>query len=146
MEQFRTGILTVTQPGADVKLELSVLGLMEEEQWCAIALEMSLRGYGSTFEAAFDQLRDAVKAQVTFTLEHGQLDQLIFPAEEHYISKYVEAKCAQARRVLVRYASAATVSGIVAAKTDMDNPFAAARKNFRMPKVANEVPPRFALS
>ena len=111
MEQFRTGVLTVTQPGADVKLELSVLGLMEEGQWCAIALEMSLRGYGSTFDAAFEQLRDAVKAQVTSAVEHGQLDQLIF-----------------------------------AAKTDMDIPFAAAKKSFRMPKVANEAPPRFALS
>ena len=145
MEQFRTGISTVTQPGADVRLELSVLGLMEERQWCAIALEMSLRGYGSTFEAAFEQLRETVKAQVTFTVEHGQLDQSIFPAEDHYINKYVEAKCAQARGVLVRYASA-MASNIVAAKTNMDIPFPAAKKNFRMPKVANEAPPRFTLS
>lgn len=41
-------------------LNLSVLGVREDESWCAIALEMSLRGYGETFDAALESLVDAV--------------------------------------------------------------------------------------
>lgn len=77
-------------------LSLSVLGLEEEGQWCAIALEMSLRGYGLTFESALDELRDAIKAQVTFTIEHGNADQLFFPAEPKYIERYVRTRCFEA--------------------------------------------------
>lgn len=98
-EELRTGVLTIIRPDAQMepKVDLSVLGVREEQQWCAIALEMSLRGYGSTFEDAFANLREAVKAQVTFTLEHGDYDQLFFLAEDKHIEKYLEARLWESR-------------------------------------------------
>ena len=54
--------------GKETALEptINVLGVREDGAWCAIALEMSLRGYGRTFEAALDALRETIEAQVSF--------------------------------------------------------------------------------
>ena len=38
------------------ELSINVLGYREEGQWVALALEMDLRGYGETFEAALREL------------------------------------------------------------------------------------------
>ena len=104
-EELRTGVLTIIRPDAQMepKIELDVLGVREEQQWCAIALEMSLRGYGPTFEDAFANLREAVKAQVTFTLEHGDYDQLFFLAEDKYIENYLEARLWESRNAFWHY-------------------------------------------
>ena len=57
-------------------LTLDVLGVREDDAWCAIALEMSLRGYGETFDDALDALVEAIEAQVTFAVQHDNLDQI----------------------------------------------------------------------
>ncbi len=64
---------------------LNVLGVREDEMWCAVALEMSLRGYGETFEAALENLQEAIIAQVTYAIDHHDtIDHLFIPAEPHY--------------------------------------------------------------
>lgn len=73
---------------ADLEIHLDVLFTKEEGEWCAIALDMSLRGYGATREAALDDLLDAVHAQVTFALEHDTLDNIFIPAEPKYFEQY----------------------------------------------------------
>lgn len=75
-----------------VNVNLNVLGLIEDGQWCAIALEMGLRGYGSTFDDALSELKDAIKAQVEFALMHdsGNVEQLFFPADRQYIDMFIE--------------------------------------------------------
>ena len=72
---------------------LNVLGVREDETWCAIALEMSLRGYGETFEAALADLKETIIAQVTYAIDHHQtLDHIFMPAEPHYFERYTIAK------------------------------------------------------
>ena len=73
-------------------LNLNVLGVREDDAWCAIALEMSLRGYGETFDAATEALADAIEAQATFAVQHNNLDQIFVPAEPHYFQSYADVK------------------------------------------------------
>ena len=72
---------------------LNVLGVREDEMWSAIALEMSLRGYGETFEEALEDLKETIIAQVTYAMDHHQtLDHIFIPAEPHYFERYAIAK------------------------------------------------------
>ncbi len=72
---------------------LNVLGVHEDEMWCAIALEMSLRGYGETFEKALEDLKETIMAQVTYAMDHHQtIDHIFIPAEPHYFERYALAK------------------------------------------------------
>ena len=45
---------------------VSVLGFQEDGEWCALALEMDLRGYGRTFDEALEDLHDAMTMQNQF--------------------------------------------------------------------------------
>lgn len=79
---------------------LNVLGVREDDAWCAIALDMSLRGYGETFEAALQALLEAVEAQVSFAVQHDNLDQIFIPAEPHYFRLYADMKREALKRTL----------------------------------------------
>ena len=81
----RTGLLNLTYDGHNLGV-LKVLGVREEGQWCAIALELSVRGYGTTFVKAFHELGDAVGAHMSFALERNSNP--LFPAESHYFARY----------------------------------------------------------
>lgn len=74
------------------KIRLDVLLTKEEGEWCAIALDMSLRGYGKTRKKATDDLLDAVYAQLTFALEKGTLDTIFIPAEPKYFRLYAQER------------------------------------------------------
>lgn len=71
---------------------IRVLGIHEDGEWCAVALEMSLRGYGSTFEEALNDLHEAVEAQVSFAIQKDTLDNIWMPAEPHYVELYQQAR------------------------------------------------------
>lgn len=60
---------------------LSVLGYREEGEWVALALEVDLRGFGSTFHEAVEDLRDLVRMQVSFAHFKGQSEMVWKPAE-----------------------------------------------------------------
>ena len=81
----------IQRDGDKFQLNISVLGFEEDEHWCAMALEMSLCGYGNTYGAAVKDLKAAMTEQINFTLKHGNLDQLLFPAEDHYFERYAQA-------------------------------------------------------
>ncbi len=71
---------------------INILGIREDDAWCAIALEMSLRGYGVTFDEALDELYLAIEAQISFALQHNSVEQVFIPAEPHYFNLYAEMK------------------------------------------------------
>jgi hypothetical protein len=72
---------------------LSVLGYVEDGEHVALALEMDLRGYGESFEEAFEALKDLVNAQLGFAMyKHGNIESAIFPAEERYFEMYNQAR------------------------------------------------------
>lgn len=83
------------------ELTLNVLGVREDDAWCAIALDMSLRGYGDTFDAALKALLDAVEAQVSFAVEHDNLDQIFIPAEPHYFRLHADMRREAIKRKLL---------------------------------------------
>ena len=63
----------------ELALTINVLGIREDDAWCAITLEMSLRGYGETFDEALDELNRAVEAQISFAVQHDNVDRCSFP-------------------------------------------------------------------
>ena len=77
---------------------VNVVVLFEDDAWCAIVLEMGIRSYGDTVKAAFATLQEAVRAQVTFTMEHGDWNQMFMHADQRYIDLYMEEL---ARRITV---------------------------------------------
>ena len=83
---------------ADLEIHLDVLFTKEEGEWCAIALDMSLRGYGKSREDALDDLLDAVHAQVTFALEHDTLDNIFIPADQKYFERYNQERLEALKR------------------------------------------------
>ena len=66
------------------ELTLSVLGYREEGEWVAVALEMDLRGYGSTFAHAATELAELVTTQIDFARFKGQPELIWKPAEPVY--------------------------------------------------------------
>ncbi len=77
-----------------MQLELTtrVLCIIEEDQWCAIALDMSLRGYGDTIEEATVQLWNAIEAQVSFAIMQDNLNEVFVPDEPHYFELFDNLK------------------------------------------------------
>ena len=74
-------------------VHLRILGIHEEDQWCAIALELSLRGYGKTFKEACDDLKETILVQARYALEHYQsIDHILIPAESHYFDMHANAE------------------------------------------------------
>jgi hypothetical protein len=70
------------------EFSVSVLGYREDDEWCALALEMDIRGYGDTFDAALKELIDLVRAQVRFALFKGQPELMWKPAEPYWVELF----------------------------------------------------------
>ena len=85
---------------SDLNLTINILGVREEDSWCAIALETSLRGYGETFDDALTELVAAIEAQLSFAAQHGTVDQVFIPAEPEYIRLYADRKREAVKRKL----------------------------------------------
>ena len=106
---LRTATITVKRPDSetDAKLELALLGMKENDGgWAALALEMSLWGFGPTFEDACNDLLGAVKTHVKFVLDRGgDDDELFFMAEQSYMLKYLDPCLAESRSAWAVYAS-----------------------------------------
>ena len=59
----------------------------------ALALEMDLRGYGSSFGEALRDLEWQVALQLGFALyKHGAIDMALRPAEAVYLERFAAAK------------------------------------------------------
>lgn len=71
-------------------VHISVLGFEEEDQWVAIALEMDLRGYGTTFEEALAELEELVEMQISFSHFKRDPDLIFHPAEPTYWRLYAQ--------------------------------------------------------
>src|SRR5690606_20452697 len=71
---------------------INVLGYIEDGEWCALALEMDLRGYGSTFEEALEDLSGLVVTQISFAQESGNPDMPFFPADTVFFELFAEAR------------------------------------------------------
>ena len=101
-EAPRTAIIKMTRPpgtglgGSGPLLFFDVLGVEEDGQWSAIALDMSIADYGDTFDEALNSLTDAVKAQIEFAFSDKGGEQLrstlFMPAEGRYFKMFRDAR------------------------------------------------------
>ena len=71
---------------------VSVLGIHEDEEWCALALEMDLRGYGQTFDDALEDLHESMAMQISFCRFKGEPDMIFRPAEPVYFSLFAQVR------------------------------------------------------
>ena len=71
---------------------MSVLGYREDDQWCALALEMDLRGYGQSFDDALRDLREGITMQIGFALFKNEPAMIFFPADPLYFSLYAQVR------------------------------------------------------
>lgn len=77
----------------EFRITVNVLGYREPEDYVALALEMDLRGYGSSFEEALRDLEEQVAMQLSFALyKRGAVDMAMRPAEAAYFEQFAEAK------------------------------------------------------
>ena len=77
-------------PAKFSEVNISVLGFQEGNEWAAIALEMDLRGYGATFEAALAELEELVEMQISFSHFKQDPDLVFHPAEPAYWRLYAQ--------------------------------------------------------
>ena len=71
---------------------VSVLGYREDGHWCALALEMDLRGYGQSFDEALQDLRESMSMQIGFALFKNKPGMIFFPADPVYFSLYAQVR------------------------------------------------------
>lgn len=126
MRERTTGVINLSYE-ADAEhpkegiCQFAVLVLREDSAWCAIALDMGIRSYGNTAAESFDNLKEAVAAQVTFTIEHGDWTQLFATkAEQRYLDTYWKAKSAQAEDIVSRRYKHPEVNGEAVVSTVED--------------------------
>lgn len=67
---------------------LSILGYKEDGEWVALALEMDLRGYGESWEAALDDLWELILLQVEFAIVRGEEHMIWNDAEPEYWERF----------------------------------------------------------
>lgn len=75
-------------------VNLNILGMQEDGQWLAIALEMDLIGVGATYAAAFESLLDAIKAQVRFCVEKKMIPSIFKAAPPIYWQLFEQTRMA----------------------------------------------------
>lgn len=71
---------------ASQEVRIRVLGFREDDMWCAIALEMDLRGYGETLQEAREELFEAIGCQISFAIQHDNLENIWARAPEKYFA------------------------------------------------------------
>jgi hypothetical protein len=74
------------------EIVLNVIGYQEDGEWVALALEMDLRGYGKTFEAATADLRDLVCMQIHFAHFKNQPAMIMKAADPIWFTRYAELR------------------------------------------------------
>ena len=89
---FTKRFLLMPDNGKYFEVLINILGYREDGEWVALALEMDLRGYGDTFEAARDDLEELIEMQISFAVEKGAPDSIWKAAESHWFERWAEAR------------------------------------------------------
>ena len=92
-------------------VNVSVLGFREGDEWCALALEMDLRGYGPTFEAAMEDLDHSIEMQISFALSKDQPSMIFHPADPTYFSLFAQIRNDHLQSLAAGHTSTAGADG-----------------------------------
>jgi hypothetical protein len=71
---------------------VNVVIYRDEGEWCALALEMDVRGYGATADAAMADLVDMLRAQVSFAIHNGHPESVWQRSEDRYWEMWERAR------------------------------------------------------
>lgn len=74
------------------EIMVNVLGVREDDEWQAIALELNLVGFGDSFESAVADLNQTIEAQISFAVQHDTLDSIFVPADPKYLQIYADIR------------------------------------------------------
>ncbi|MEA2336018.1 MAG: hypothetical protein QOE82_25 [Thermoanaerobaculia bacterium] len=72
--------------------EVSVIVFRDDSTWTALALEMDIRGYGPSREAAVDDAMAMITAQVSFAVQMGHPESIWKRADEKYWRMWENAR------------------------------------------------------
>jgi hypothetical protein len=72
--------------------EVSVIVFREDSDFTALALEMDIRGYGTTPQAAIDDVTAMLAAQISFAVQIGNPEGVWHPAAEKFWRMFEEAR------------------------------------------------------
>jgi hypothetical protein len=72
--------------------EANLIVFREDSTWTALALEMDVRGYGPTLQAAIKDVMEMLQAQITFAVQMGHPETIWHPAEEKYWRMWERAR------------------------------------------------------
>ncbi len=96
----------IIERGPDLKLRILIY--QDEDDtlgaYIALALEMDLRGYGSTKDEALAHLRDLVETQISFALFKKDSSLILFPDDEEYFLLYEKGRL----QIMLNFFSAQT--------------------------------------
>jgi len=72
--------------------DVNIFVFREESEWTALALEMDVRGYGTTSRSAIEDVIEMLTAQVSYAVQMGHPESVWHPAEEMYWRRWEEAR------------------------------------------------------
>ena len=84
----------MSQKTTTLEVTSNVIGFFdtEEDCWCALSLEMDLRGYGDNFGAALDDLQDSIAMQIGFAHFKGNPNMAFRPAEPSWFQLFAQLR------------------------------------------------------
>ncbi len=92
-------------------VKVSVLGYTEDDCWVAHALEMDVIGVGDTWTAALSELKENVRAQVSFAVYRGDESLIFHPAPPRLFKRFKQVREAELR-ALVKQPRSSSLSHI----------------------------------
>ena len=78
---------------------VNVLGFKEGDEWCALGLEVGIRGYGSTFEEACSDLTDLITYQISFSMYKDQIELILHPSDSKFFDIFNTIKDKQLHKL-----------------------------------------------
>ena len=78
---------------------VNVLGFKEEGEWCALGLEVDIRGYGHTFVEACSDLTDLITYQISFSMYKDQTDLIFHSADPKFFDIFNTIKHKQQHKI-----------------------------------------------
>ena len=78
---------------------VNVLGFKEEGEWCALGLEVDIRGYGHTFAEACSDLTDLITYQISFSMYKDQTDLIFHSADPKFFDIFNTIKHKQQHKI-----------------------------------------------
>lgn len=84
---------------AKYPFSVNVLGFKEEDEWCALGLEVDIRGYGHTFEEACSDLTDLITSQISFSMYKDQVELIFHSADDKFFDIFNTIKHKQQHKV-----------------------------------------------